>query len=189
MPQSDFIHLNEDSMLKPALMLTGALLGATAALPAAAQLLRQPVLTLDSANRLAAGAIDACRGKGRGIVVAVLDRGGQLLALQRAEAAGPHNIEAGRRKAYTALSTQTATLDLARQAAANPDARNLNTLPELLLLGGGVPLTVQGQAVGAVGVAGGGGAVNDHACAMAAIAAVPALDQAGAAKPSPSTHP
>jgi uncharacterized protein GlcG (DUF336 family) len=163
-------------MFKPTFMLA-ATLATLATLPAAAQLRQQPDLTLDAANHLAAGAIDACRLKGRPIVVAVLDRGGNLLALQRAETVGPHNIEASRRKAYTALSTRTATLDLARQAQADPDARNLVTLPELLLLGGGVPLFAQSQPVGAIGVAGGGGALNDHACALAAVGTVPALDQ------------
>jgi uncharacterized protein GlcG (DUF336 family) len=153
------------------------LLATLAALPAAAQLRQQPELTLETANRLAGGAIDACRSQGRAVVVAVLDHGGNLVAVQRADGVGPHNTEASRRKAYTALSTRTATLDLARQAQANPDARNLATLPELLLLGGGVPLLAQGRPVGAIGVSGGGGAVNDHACALAAIGAVPELDQ------------
>lgn len=154
-----------------------ALGAAAASMPAAAQLRQQPELTLTAANRLASGAVEACRRQGRDIVVAVLDRGGNLVALQRADGVGPHNTEASRRKAYTALSTRTATLVLTRKAAAEPDARNLSTLPELLLLGGGLPLTAKGQPVGAVGVAGGGGATNDHACALAALAAVPELDQ------------
>lgn len=162
-------------MLKPFVMLCAAL----AALPSAAQLPRQPDLTLAMANRLADGAIDVCGRQGRTIVVAVLDRGGNLLALQRAEQVGPHNIEASRRKAFTALSTRSATLTLARQAQDSADARNLATLPELLLLGGGVPLTEAGQVVGAIGIAGGGGAINDHACALDAIRTIPALDQSG----------
>jgi len=158
----------------PAALLTISL--AATALPAAAQLRQQPDLTLAAANRLASGAIEACRRQGRDIVVAVLDRGGNLVALQRADTVGPHNTEAARRKAYTALSTRSSTLDLARKAAADPDARNLATLSELLLLGGGLPLRTQGRPVGAIGVAGGGGAVNDDACARAAMAAVPELD-------------
>lgn len=160
-------------MFKPFPMLLLALAG----LPAAAQVRQQADLTLETANRLAGGAVDACRRQDRAIVVSVLDRGGNLLALQRAESVGPHNTEASRRKAYTALSTRTPTLDLARRAAADADSRNLATLPELLLLGGGVPVRAAGQVVGAIGVAGGGGAANDHACALAAIRAVPGLDQ------------
>lgn len=161
-------------MYKPSAALLAAM-AMLAAQPAAAQLRQQSELTLDSANRLAAGAIDACRRQGRAIVVAVLDHGGNLMALQRADGVGPHNTEASRRKAYTALSTRTATLDLARRAQADADARNLATLPELLLLGGGVPLLAHGQLVGAIGIAGGGGAAMDHACGLAAIASVPEL--------------
>jgi uncharacterized protein GlcG (DUF336 family) len=155
------------------------LAGAVAALPAQAQLRQFPDLGLDAANRLASSAIAACRSQGRAIVVAVVDRGGNLAALQRDDGVGPHNTEASRRKAYTALSTRRDTLALARDAQATPDARNLATLPELLLLGGGVPLLAQGKIVGAIGVAGGGGAVHDHACALDAIKALPELDQPG----------
>jgi len=153
------------------------LAGALAALPAQAQLRQVPELGLDAANRLAAGAVKACRSQGSAIVVAVVDRGGNLVALQRDDGVGPHNTEASRRKAYTALSTRRDTLALARDAQAAPDARNLATLPELLLLGGGAPMLAQGRIVGAIGVAGGGGAVHDHACALAAIGAAPELDQ------------
>jgi len=164
-------------MLKRSLALCAALLAqaASAALP------QFPDLNLESANRLATAAIGACRAQGRAIVVSVVDRGGNLVAVQRADGVGPHNTEASRRKAYTALSTKSATLELARNAAAAPDARNLAYLPELLLLGGGVPLRAEGQIVGALGVAGGGGAVNDHACALAAIAADATFD-------TPSRH-
>ncbi|KQQ87261.1 heme-binding protein [Massilia sp. Leaf139] len=158
-------------MFKPALALCAALL----AQPAAA-LPHLPDLSLAAANGAAAAAVEACRKEGRAIVVAVVDRGGNLVALQRADGVGPHNTEASRRKAYTALSTRSATLELARKAAADPDARNLAHLPELLLLGGGIPLRAEGQVVGAIGVAGGGGAANDHACARAAIAASAAFE-------------
>jgi uncharacterized protein GlcG (DUF336 family) len=159
-------------MTKLALALCAALLvqPALAASPPPAD------LSLDAANGLAAAAIGACRTQGRAIVVAVVDRGGNLVAVQRADGVGPHNTEASRRKAYTALSTRSSTLALARNAAAEPDTRNLATLPELLLLGGGVPLRSAGQVVGAIGVSGAGGAVNDHACALAAITATPPFE-------------
>ena len=74
-----------------------------------------------------------------------------------------------RSKAYTALSSKTPTRLFAERAASTPDAANLNTLDELLLLGGGVPLKVGDEVIGAIGVAGAGGAKNDEACAVAAI--------------------
>lgn len=146
--------------------------------PAQAQLQTVSDLSLNAAQKLSAAAMAACQAKGRQIVVTVLDRGGNTVSVQRADGVGPHNTEASRRKAYTALSTKTDTQTLAASARANPDAANLTTLPELLLLGGGLPLTARGQIVGAIGVAGGGGALHDRACAQAAVAAMPELDPA-----------
>ena len=88
---------------------------------------------------------------------------------RRDDNVGPHNTLAAQRKAYTALSSKTPTRLFAERAASTPDAANLNTLDELLLLGGGVPLKAGSEVIGAIGVAGAGGAANDEACAMAAI--------------------
>ena len=159
------------------LIVAAGLLGLLAG-PAQAQLQTVSDLTLAAAQKLSAAAMAACQLKNKQIVVTVLDRGGNIVSVQRADGVGPHNTEASRRKAYTALSTKTDTQLLASNARANLDAANLTTLPELLLLGGGLPLTAKGQIVGAIGVAGGGGAPQDRACAQAALAAVPELDPA-----------
>ena len=159
------------------LLIASSLLGLLAG-PAQAQLQQVSDLTLAAAQKLSGAAMAACQAKGKSIVVTVLDRGGNTVSVQRADGVGPHNTEASRRKAYTALSTKTDTQLLASNARANLDAANLTTLPELLLLGGGLPLTAKGQIVGAIGVAGGGGAPQDRACAQAALAAVPELDPA-----------
>lgn len=55
-----------------------------------------------------------------------------------------------------------------QKAASDPTAQNLNTLPELLLLGGGVPIWKDGALVGSIGVSGAGGAQNDHSIAQKA---------------------
>ncbi|WP_219118725.1 heme-binding protein [Janthinobacterium sp. UMAB-56] len=157
-------------------LLLGSTLLCLLASPAHAQLRKVDELSLAAAKRLADAAMAACQAQGRHIVVSVLDRGGNVVTVQRADGVGPHNTEASRRKAYTALSTKSDTYALASAANANADMRNLTSLPELLLLGGGLPLMAQGQVVGAIGVAGGGGALQDRACAQAALAAIPELD-------------
>ena len=159
------------------LLIASSLLGLLAG-PAQAQLQQVSDLSLAAAQKLSAAAMAACQDKGKSIVVTVLDRGGNTVSVQRADGVGPHNTEASRRKAYTALSSKTDTQLLASNARGNLDAANLTTLPELLLLGGGLPLTAKGHIVGAIGVAGGGGAPQDRACAQAALAAVPELDPA-----------
>ena len=104
--------------------------------------------------------------KKKKIAVAFLDASGKPILITIADGVGPHNLEAARRKAFTALSTKTPTLILARNASANPDTQNLNTLPELLLLGGGVPIIVNNKVIGSVGIAGAGGPEQDDAIAQ-----------------------
>ncbi|MGK5032862.1 GlcG/HbpS family heme-binding protein [Janthinobacterium sp. DSP2-3-3] len=157
-------------------LLLGSTLLCLLASPAHAQLRTVDDLSLAAANKLANAAMAACQAQGRHIVVSVLDRGGNVVVVQRADGVGPHNTDASRRKAYTALSTKSDTYTLAVAARNNPDMANLSTVPELLLLGGGLPLMAQGQVVGAIGVAGGGGAQQDRACAQAALSSIPELD-------------
>ncbi|WNW13915.1 heme-binding protein [Pseudomonas sp. DTU_2021_1001937_2_SI_NGA_ILE_001] len=149
---------------------TLALLGANAF--AAPPVANRPDVTLPLANALLDATLAACHAEGRTGVAAVVDRGGNLVAVQRDDNVGPHNTLAAQRKAYTALSTKTPTRLLAERARNNPEAANLNTLGELLLLGGGVPLKVGDQVIGALGVAGSGGAAEDEGCALKAIAQV-----------------
>ena len=132
-------------------------------------MLSQQNMSLSAANQLATAAIAACRAIDRAAVVAVVDRGGNLIALQRGDSVGPHNTAAAQRKAFTALSTKTKTGVLAERAQNDPSSRNLNTVGDLLLLGGGVPVTLKGDVIGAVGVAGAGGASNDEDCAAKAV--------------------
>ena len=137
----------------------------------AAPVLRADV-TLPLAGDLADATLAACRAQGRGAAVAVVDRGGNLVVFKRADGVGPHNTMAAQRKAYTALSARTPTRVLAERARSEPETANLTTLPELLLLGGGLPLMAGNDVIGAIGVAGAGGAAMDEACAARAIASL-----------------
>lgn len=147
---------------------------ATSALAAAPapQVLQQPNVSLALANELIHATLAACHADGRSAVAVVVDRGGNLMAVQRDDSVGPHNTDAAVRKAFTALSTKTPTRLLAANARANPESQNLNTVDSLLLIGGGVPLKVGNDVIGAIGVGGSGGAAQDEGCAMQAIAKV-----------------
>jgi uncharacterized protein GlcG (DUF336 family) len=57
-------------------------------------------------------------------------------------------------------------------AQKNPAAANVAQIPGFLLLGGGVPVKVGDEVIGAVGVGGAPGGHLDEKCAMAGIAAV-----------------
>ncbi|MCO7573496.1 heme-binding protein [Pseudomonas chlororaphis] len=138
-------------------------LGLAGSALAAPELPRHAELDLTTARQLADASLAQCTA-----VVSVLDRGGNLLVTLRADGVGPHNTVASQRKAYTALSTKTPTRLFAERARNNPEAANLNTLPELLLLGGGIPLFAGNELVGAMGIAGAGGAAQDEECALKA---------------------
>ncbi len=126
-------------------------------------------MTQELSNKLATEALAVCHGMDRQGVVAVVDRGGNLVSLMRDDNVGPHNTQAAWRKAFTALSTKTPTKEFARKAQSSPDTVNLNTVNELLLLGGGVPVKYQGQVIGAIGLAGTGGGDSDDRCGADAI--------------------
>ena len=148
-------------MLKTLLLWTAV--GVAGAAQAAPILPRHADLDLATARQLADATLKHCTG-----ALSVLDRGGNVVVAMRPEGVGPHNLLASQRKAYTALSTKTPTRQFAERARNNPEAANLNSIAELLLLGGGVPLFADGELVGAIGVAGAGGAEQDESCAVSA---------------------
>lgn len=125
-------------------------------------------LTLDAAFELTKRVTEKATFLNKNIAIAVLDASGTILLLSRPNEVGPHNSEAARRKAYTSLSTKTPTLTLLRNAELNPDTKNLNTLPELLLLSGGTPIWYKGNVIGSIGIAGGGSPENDDILAKSA---------------------
>lgn len=105
----------------------------------------------------------------KNISVAILNSSGITLLLLKGDNVGPHNTEASRKKAYTSLSTKTPSMELMRNAAANKDAQNLNTVWDLLLLAGGMPIWRDGQLIGSIGVSGGGSGENDNNIAQKAV--------------------
>lgn len=135
------------------------------------------VLSLELANQIAAATVAACSANGHAVTAAVVDRAGNLRALQRADNAGPHTLEASRLKAYTSASARNNTLAMMEAAQKNPAAANLKDIPGFLLLGGGVPVRAGSEVIGAVGVGGAPGGHLDEQCAVAALDQVKAALQ------------
>ncbi len=96
----------------------------------------------------------------------VVDRAGQIKAIQRADGAGPHTIDSSRRKAYTAASLRVNSSDLVQILQKNPAAAGLTQIDGLLILGGGMPIRVGAEVIGAIGAPGGH---LDDQCAQAAL--------------------
>ncbi|CAM3870821.1 heme-binding protein [Rahnella bruchi] len=145
------------------------LLASVCALPLQAATLTEKNLSLEQANQLASAVIQSCATQHYNVSVTVLDRGGNIKALQRMDNAGPHTIEASRMKAFTALSTKNASGKVMEAAQSNAGAANMRDIPGFLLLAGGLPLRDGDQVIGAVGVGGAPGGNLDEQCAQVAI--------------------
>ena len=107
------------------------------------------VMSFETATTLAITAAKACRKMGYQVTASVVDRNGNLLAVARDPLSGTHTIEISRLKAFTSATFQTDTLGMTEAEFAP-----LREAPEVLLIGGGVPVRIGGQFYGAVGVSG-----------------------------------
>lgn len=132
-------------------------------------------MSLDLANQIAAATVASCTASGYAVTATVVDRAGGVRAVQRADNAGPHTLGASQQKAFTSASAKNTTLAMMEGAQKNPAAANLVYIPGFLLLGGGVPVKVGNEVIGAVGVGGAPGGHLDEQCAMAALEKVKEL--------------
>jgi uncharacterized protein GlcG (DUF336 family) len=126
-------------------------------------------MSLELATRIAAESVAACRAGGWAVTATVVDRAGGVRAVQRADGAGSHTVEASLNKAYTSASMRNTTGAVMENAQKNPGAANLVNIPGFLLLGGGVPVRVGDEVIGAVGIGGAPGGHLDEQCAMTAL--------------------
>ena len=126
-------------------------------------------ISLELANQIASASVAACAANGYAISATVVDRAGTVRAIQRADNAGPHTLSASQQKAFTSASAKNNTLAMMEGAQKNPAAANLVYIPGFLLVGGGVPIKVGTETIGAVGIGGAPGGNLDEQCAMTAL--------------------
>lgn len=149
----------------------------------AEELPREAVLPLVTASKAVQAALDACKKDGYRVSVSVVDRGGILRAMVRGDGAGPHTIDSSRKKAYTAASLRRPTTELAELVNKVQTLQAIREMNEnILLLGGGLPIEIGGEVVGAIGVGGAPGAHLDDTCAQAGLDAIGAAPKVPAAK-------
>jgi uncharacterized protein GlcG (DUF336 family) len=145
---------------------------ASAPPPARAGLVTERSVSATLAIEAATAAVEACAGRGWRAAAAVVDRAGQPKALVRGDGAAPHTIDSARAKAYTAATLRNNTTAVQEMVRTNPGASQLPAIPGLLILGGGIPLRVGDEVVGAIGVGGAPGGHLDDQCAEAGIARI-----------------
>jgi glc operon protein GlcG len=141
-------------------------------------------LTRAGAMKVLESAVTAAADRGRAVSVAVVDAGGHLLAFTRTDRAEPYSVAIAIAKARGAALTRFPTGKtsptgnersdhhaLAITLAAGPDS--------FVSMPGGVPVTVSGRVVGAVGISGAGH--KDAEIAQGAATALEGLPDSGGA--------
>ena len=140
---------------------------------AAAQTLDKPTLSLDGARRvIAAARAEAAAKNAPAAVIAVVDDGGNLMALERLDgtfAAGA-NISIGKARTAALFKKPTRVFE----ELINKSRTAMTALNDFTPLQGGVPITVAGHIVGAVGVSGAASAQQDEELALAGAAGISA---------------
>ncbi|GAA1534662.1 heme-binding protein [Streptomyces albidochromogenes] len=126
-------------------------------------------LTVAAATEAAQAALDAAEDENQRVTVAVVDRNGNTVVTLRGDGAGPQSYESAERKAYTAVSWNAPTSELAKRLAQAP---NLKDIPGTLFLGGGAPVQVKGAPIAGIGVAGAPSGDLDEKFARAGVAAL-----------------
>lgn len=143
------------------------LLAATAG-TANAQLQSTKALTLDGAKNIVAAAEAEAKKSNWNLAYAIVDAAGGLVLFHKGDGARPSNVDFALAKARTAARYQRETRLLDSSVAAG---RVQFLATDALPLEGGVPIIVDGQVIGAVGISGATSA-QDAQVAKAGIAAL-----------------
>lgn len=111
------------------------------------------VLSLDDVKKIAAAAEASAKANNWAVTIAIVDDGAHLLWLQRLDGAAPISASIAPAKAKTAALGRRETK--VYEDMINNGRYSFITAPDLEgMLEGGVPILVNGQCVGAVGVSG-----------------------------------
>jgi uncharacterized protein GlcG (DUF336 family) len=111
--------------------------------------------------------MEKCKEMGYRVSVTVVDRAGLPIVMLRGDGAGLHTPEGSDRKAYTARTFRQPSADFVKRMLSDPASAGSKEYTRVLALGGGLPIKVGDDVVGAVGVSGSPG--KDDECSKAGI--------------------
>ena len=149
-----------------------AVMVALAPLTARSQVLTERNISLQLALAIANAAMAQCKTDGFDVTAAVVDRAGDLKVLLRADTANPHNADLARRKAYTSRTFKVPSMDVAKRTNGPTELSGQRFLVDIIPLGGGLPINIGNDTIGAIGISGSPNQEGDEKCATAALASV-----------------
>ena len=114
-------------------------------------------LTLKAAMLMGQRALEKCEEIGKSFVFTVVDAGGNILYTQRMEDAFFTSVGIATDKAFTAAAVKKGTHILTDIVKPEKDlfGLNLTNNGRIITFGGGLPILVDGEVIGGVGVSGG----------------------------------
>jgi glc operon protein GlcG len=129
-------------------------------------------ISLTAAKKIAKVCRDFAAAKNGSMSLYVLDTFGELVHMERMDGQVFNNIRTALLKAQTSLQTRVPTSVYNAQARNNPAGQNRNiTQFDFFTNSGGIPIVVDGQMIGAIGVGGGAGGGGDENCAIEGLKA------------------
>jgi glc operon protein GlcG len=127
---------------------------------------------LEAARLALDAAIEKATELDLAVCIAVVDRGGHLLAYGRMDGAPLLSSQLSQDKAWTALAFRVATHKWWEEIKEAPAiVHGLSNIGRFIIIGGGIPIKFGGDTVGAVGVSG-GAPEEDQAICQAGVDAV-----------------
>jgi uncharacterized protein GlcG (DUF336 family) len=137
-----------------------------------ANVVKKHSISFELAQKMVDAAVAKAREIGVSENVAILDDGGNLKAFGRMDGAPLPTIEMALNKAYTALFG-ISTQEFFNFIKSDPSLLSgIPTLSRVAAWGGGFPIKVDGEMVGAIGLSGAPTVQNDIDCARAALTLV-----------------
>ena len=139
-----------------------------------AQVVEKKGLTLNAAKQIIATAVgEARRLRAPGAVIAVVDDGGNLVALERLDGTFPAGANISIGKARTAATFKRPTK--AFEDVIKNGRTAMVALPDFTPLQGGLPIMIGEEVIGGIGVSGAASAPQDEEIALAGAAAATTL--------------
>ncbi len=137
-------------------------------------------ISLDMAMSMAHGSLDKCRSMNYKCAITVIDATGRTIVALQDDGANLHRFDVAHKKAYTALVYRRPSKEVVEgwsKKTAEPVPLQEGTMPNppiegTIDMGGGIPIVVGGDVIGAIAVSGAPGWDMDEACAKAGLAKV-----------------
>ena len=148
-------------------MVVAAMIVSVPCIAGAQALVTERSISLNAALELATASLERCRADGYKVTVTVLNRHARTAVVLSDDGVNPHTVENSMRKAYTAFTTRSPSVEMGKRA--QPGLSGFLMLDKITTLEGGLPIFAGKELVGSIGISGAPGGDKDAACAQVGL--------------------